>query len=230
MKDAARNLIGIGLYTPAEAGRLIGVQVPKLTRWLRGHEVEGRKYEPLWRPEVDLGDDKIYLSFRDLLEARVASALMARGVSPQKVQLAIDLARQVVGDRPLSTSWLKTDGRAVFLKIVRETGDEPALLNLLSRQYAFNAVVEQSLRDVEFQGPIPRVWWPLGKRAGVLVDPRRSFGQPIERETSIPVAALSNAAHAEGSEGAAAKAWGVPPLAVRRAVRFQGQIGMKRTA
>jgi uncharacterized protein (DUF433 family) len=230
MKASGHNLIGIGLYTPAEAGRLIGVRVPKLTRWLRGHAVKGQQYEPLWRPEVDLGDDKIYLSFRDMLEARVASAFIATGLSPQKVRLAIDLAKEVVGDRPLSTSWLKTDGRAVFLRVVRETGGEPDLMNLFNKQYTFNAVVERSIRDVEFEGPLPNIWWPLGKRSGVLVDPQRSFGQPIERETSIPVEALSNAAQAEGSEEAAAKAWSIPAFAVRRAVRFQKQMDLRKAA
>ena len=230
MRAAGQNLIGIGLYMPSEAGKLIGVRVPKLTRWLRGHEVKGQRYEPLWRPEVDLGDDKIYLSFRDMLEARVASAFITKGLSSQKVRLAIDLAKEVVGDRPLSTSWLKTDGRAVFLKVVRETGGEPDLMNLFNKQYAFNAVVEQSFRDVEFDGPLPNIWWPLGKRSGVLIDPRRSFGQPIERETSIPTQALSSAAQAEGSEEAAAKAWGVPALAVRRAVRFHRQLDLKKAA
>ncbi len=230
MDSVGDNLVGIGLYTPAEAGSLIGVRVPKLTRWLRGHTVRGQWYEPLWQPQVDLGDDKIYLSFRDLLEARVASRFIKEGLSPQKVRLAIELASTMVGDRPLSTSWLKTDGRAVFLKVVRETGGEPELMDLFSKQYAFNAVVDQSLRDVEFDGPLPNIWWPLGRRSGVLIDPLRSFGQPIERETSIPVVALSNAAAAEGSVDAAAKAWGVPVPAVKRAIRFQQQMDLKRAA
>ena len=95
MNVVGHDLVGIGLYTPPEAGRLIGVRVPKLTRWLRGHHVKAQWYEPLWKPEIDLGDDKIYLSFRDLLEARVASSFMAQGLSPQKVRRAIELAKEV---------------------------------------------------------------------------------------------------------------------------------------
>ena len=222
-----QSLVGIGLYTPSEAARLIDVPAPKLIRWLKGHDAGGQHYEALWDPEIDLGDDKIYLSFRDLLEARVASAFINKGLSPQKVRLAITIARDVVGERPLSTSWLKTDGRAVFLKVVRETGCEPDLMNLFSRQYAFDAVVDQSLRDVEFKGPVPNVWWPLGRRSGILLDPQRSFGQPIERETSIPAEALANAVRAEGSVKAAARAWDASIPAVRRAVRFQQTVFKK---
>jgi len=57
------SLIGIGLYTPAEAQRLIHVPAGKLIRWLRGHKTTTGEYEPLWSPQVDVGDGKIYLGF-----------------------------------------------------------------------------------------------------------------------------------------------------------------------
>lgn len=223
-------MVGIGLYTPPEAGRLIGVAPAKLTRWLRGHEANGQRYEPLWRSAINLGDEKTYLSFRDLLEARVAARFIEQGLSPQRVRLAIALAQEMVGERPLSTTWLKTDGRTVFLKVVREDGGEPELLDLFKGQFTFNAVVEQSLRDVDFDGPLPRVWWPLGRKLGVVIDPLRSFGQPIEAETSIPAVVLANAAIAEGSAERAARAWRVPAPAVRRAVRFQRELEHKKAA
>jgi uncharacterized protein (DUF433 family) len=230
MLETSKPLVGLGLYTPAEAGRLIHVAPGKLTRWLRGHERQGQRYAPLWHAEVDLDDGAVYLSFRDLLEARVAARFIALGLSPQRVRLAIDLARGIVGERPLSTLWLKTDGRTVFLQVVRETGDEPELLDLFSKQYAFNTVVEQSLRDLDFEGRIPTVWWPQGRRAGVLIDPKRAFGQPIEQETSVPAAVLARAAIAEGSVEAAARVWDVPASAIRRAVAFQNGLELRKAA
>jgi uncharacterized protein (DUF433 family) len=230
MKLGNRTLIGIGLYTPAEAGRLIEVSSARLVRWLRGHDVKGKRYDPLWEPEVNLDDEKTYLSFRDLLEARVAARFIDQGLSAQKVRRAIQLASEVVGERPLSTTWLKTDGRSVFLEVIREDGNEPGLLDLFKRQYAFNAIVERSLRDIDFDGPMPKIWWPRGRAMGVLIDPLRSFGQPIERDTSIPAETLANAAVAEGSAQAAARAWCVPVQAVRRAVIFQRQVEKKKAA
>jgi uncharacterized protein (DUF433 family) len=230
MQAMTKPLVGIGLYTPAEAGRLIHVAPGKLTRWLRGHEAKGKRYEPLWKPEVELDDEATFLSFRDLLEARVAARFMERGLSPQAVRSAILLASKVVGERPLSTSWLKTDGRTVFLQVAQDDGAEPKLLDLLAGQYAFNAIVEQSLRDIEFEGALPAIWWPQGKRAGVLIDPKRAFGQPIEQQTSIPAAILANAAAAEGSVEGAARAWRIPAAAVKRAVNFQSGLELKPAA
>lgn len=230
MADSVLNLVGMGLYTPAEAGRLIAINPLKLTRWLRGHESGGRYYEPLWTPEIDIGDKHVYLSFRDMMEARVAAALIERGVSAQKVRRAISLALEMVGERPLSTTWLRTDGRNVFLQIAHEEGDEPALIDLLKSQYAFKPIVEVSLRDVEFDGHVPSMWWPRGKKAGIVVDPSRSFGRPIEEETSVPTDALVSAVLAEGSVDAAARAWQVPPRAIRRAIAFQEDAALRRAA
>ena len=230
MIDVGPSLVGIGLYTPAEAGRLINVAPAKLSRWLCGHMAQGAWYDPLWKPQIDLGDAKTYLSFRDLLEARIASLFIKKGLSPQKVRSAIKLAGEVVGDRPLSTTWLRTDGRSVFLKVLQEDGGEPKIIDLFKKQYAFSAVVEPSLKDVEFEGVVPKVWWPRGRKLGVLVDPLRAFGQPIERETSIPAEVLANAAAGAGSPEGAARAWRVPVQAVRRAVRFQQELGHKQAA
>lgn len=117
------NLVGIGLYTPREAQRLIGVPTPKIVRWLKGHTAKGKRYDPLWRPQVDLGDGEFALGFRDLMEMRTAAAFMASGVSAQVIRRAIVEARKLVGaDHPLSTTRFRTDGRSVFLEIAQETG------------------------------------------------------------------------------------------------------------
>lgn len=227
----AQNLLGIGLYTPTEAGRLIDVSPLRLVRWLRGHDKDGEWYEPLWRSEVDIGDDRVYLSFRDLMEARIAALFIIKyRLSAQKVRRAIQLAREIVGDHPLSTTWLKTDGRTVFLRMATEGDGEPRVLDLFKSQHAFSAIIEQSLRDVEFDGAHPRLWWPRGRKQGIVVDPERAFGRPIEEETSVPAEILAKAAKSEGSLKAAAQTWQVPVRAIRRAVEFQQQMERKPAA
>ncbi|GHD57031.1 hypothetical protein GCM10017083_37920 [Thalassobaculum fulvum] len=228
MTDTA--LIGVGLYTLAEAERLVGVPAGKVGRWLRGHRAHGRQYEPLWKPEVDLGDERIYLGFRDLMEVRVAAAFIHAGLSPQKVRRAIDLAREMIGlDRPLSTVHFRTDGRTVFLRMAED--DRDRLIDLFRKQYAFREIVEPSLKHVDFgEDGVPRRWWPLGRRGHVVVDPERAFGQPIESTTSVPVASLVAAVSAEGSVEAAAAAWDVPSSAVRHALEFSSLGEMRKAA
>lgn len=215
------TLLGIGLYTPAEAERLIRVPAGKITRWLKGHSVKGKRYEPLWRPQIDLGDDHVYLGFRDLMEMRTAHAFMEKGVSAIAIRHAIVEASKLVDDeRPLSTKKFKTDGRDIFLEIVREDGGTQ-LVDVFRRQYAFQKVIEQSLTDVDFDGIAPGRWWPATRAKGIIVDPARSFGQPIDEESGVPTATLAAAVQAEGSIEAAARAWQVKPSAVRRAADFE---------
>jgi uncharacterized protein (DUF433 family) len=225
------DLTGIGLYTLAEAGRLVQVRPSRIGRWLRGHSVAGQHYEPLWQPQIDLGDDGIFLGFRDLQEVRVAAAFIAGGLSPQRVRRAIELARHLIDDeRPLSTKRFQTDGRSIFLQVIEEDG-ETQLIDVFKRQFAFREVIEQSLSHLEYEEDgTPSLWWPLGKAGSVVVDPARSFGQPVEAESSVPTATLAAAAKAEGSPENAARAWGVSPRSVRRAVEFEELMDLRKAA
>ena len=173
----------------------------------------------------------MFLGFRDLQEVRVAAAFMAKGLSPQRVRQAIGLARDLVSDeRPLSTSRFRTDGRSVFLQVVEQDG-QTRLIDLFAKQFAFRDIMEQSLTNLDYDdGGVPSMWWPLGRTSSVVIDPTRSFGQPIEAETSVPAALLASASKAEGSPEAAARAWDVPVRAIRRAIAFEHQMSLRKAA
>ncbi|WP_082143591.1 helix-turn-helix domain-containing protein [Nitratireductor soli] len=214
------SLVGIGVYTPTEASRLLHIPSRKITRWLKGHEIGGKRYERLWRPQIDLNDGRIYLGFRDLMEIRTAAAFMQAGVSAIMIRRAIDEAQKYVADeRPLSTTQFRTDGHSIFLEIADES-DDPKLLDLFKKQYAFKRIVDQSLKGVEFEGIAPSRWWPVSKQQKIVVDPERSFGQPIDTESGVPTSVLAAAARTEGVE-IASKNWLVSTAAVRRAVEFE---------
>jgi len=218
---ADTDLVGIGLYTAIEAQKLLGVPASKIRRWLTGHERKGVKYDALWTPQVNLNDDRVYLGFRDLMEVRAANQFILAGVTPHAVRRAIKLAQEYVeAERPLSTTRFKTDGRTIFLEIAEGEEDEK-LFDLFKRQYAFSKIMEASLKDVEFDGITPSRWWIRSQKAGIVVDPEHSFGQPIEYETGIPTTVLAKAVKAEGSVAKAARAWMVDQKHVQRAVKFE---------
>jgi uncharacterized protein (DUF433 family) len=155
------------------------------------------------------------------MEVRVASAFISRGLSPQKVRRAIEIARTIIGEeRPLSTAKFRTDGRTVFLDLIKEDGSDE-MVDLFRDQHVFREIVEPSLKNIDFVDGVPSRWWPNGKQARVVVDPERAFGQPIESESSVPTTLLAAAVKAEGSAEAAARVWDVSVASVRRAVAFQ---------
>ncbi|MEH3126557.1 hypothetical protein [Agrobacterium cavarae] len=219
------GLIGVGLYTPAEAGRLLHVAPAKISRWLNGHSIRGREYPALWEPAVQIDGASTTLAFRDLMEIRVADAFLRAGVSAIQVRAAIVYAREVLGaDYPLSTERFKTDGRNILLRVFEKDADgveRERLLNLFRRQYEFKEVIEPILRTVDFdEDGSPRLWYPAGRRANILVDPLRAFGQPIDGVTSVPTAILATSAGNFGIEETAI-AYDVPEGSVRRAVEFE---------
>jgi hypothetical protein len=229
------DLIGVGLYTPAEAGRLLRVPATRVSRWLRGHTIGDRFYPPLWEPEISLGDDRIFLGFRDLMEARVADAFIRAGVSSIRVRAAIFAAREAIGqDHPLSTNRFRTDGREIFLHIIQEdNGGEgrEQLLNLFRLQYEFQGVLDPILKTVDFaEDGNPMVWWPGGRRLNVIIDPSRSFGQPIDAASSVPTAVLASAAALEGGIKGAVKAYDVSETSVRHALEFENLMEQRLAA
>jgi hypothetical protein len=228
------ELIGIGLYTPAEAGKLLQIPSKKISRWLRGHSIGERFYAPLWQAQVNLDDGHLYLGFRDLMEVRIADRFIAAGLSPQRVRAAVTLAREVLGkEHPLSTDRFRTDGRDIFLKVVQEdeSGEEKGqLLNLFRRQFEFKQIIEPLLKTVDLDDKgHPVQWWPLGQKGKILVDPARAFGRPIDSETSVPTAILAAAGQLEGVERAAL-AYDVPVSAIRRAMVFESDLEQRVAA
>lgn len=217
---------GIGLYTPAEAGRLLNVAPGKISRWLRGHRANGRDYPALWTPAIEAPGSRItVLGFRDLMEIRVADAFIRAGVPSLQVRAAIDYAREVLGaEYPLSTERFRTDGRSILLRVFETDAhgvERERLLNLFRRQYEFKEVLEPLLKTVDFDdNGTPRLWYPAGRRINVIVDPHRSFGQPIDGATSVPTRVLAVSAAQHGVEDTAI-AYDVPETSVRRAVEFE---------
>jgi uncharacterized protein (DUF433 family) len=228
------GLIGVGVYTPSEAGRLLHTSPSKISRWLRGHEIGGKFYEPLWKPEVQLGDHRIFLGFRDLMEARVVKAFIDVGVSAVRIRSAIILAREVLDrEYPLATNKFRTDGREIFLEVIdkdEEGQEQERILNLFKNQYEFKGVIDPILKTVEFgEDGNPRLWWPGGRRLNVVVDPARSFGQPIDAASSVPTAVLAAAAKVEGITGTAA-AYDVSEASVRHAIEFESSLEQRLAA
>lgn len=223
------NLLGTGLYTVPEASRLINVPSARIRRWLGGYHHRNGGVPtwspPLWEPQIPRLGKEIELGFRDLLELRCVDALVETGISLHAIRLISARARELIRDgHPLSNSRFKTDGRTVFLQVGRETG-EPVLLDLLKGQYAFNRIIDPSLRDLQFGADGGAVrWWPLSREKGVMLDPQHSFGQPVVADGLVPTRTLADAVTAEGSAEKVASLYEVSVQAVRNALRFEQRL------
>ena len=190
---APRTLLGIGLYTAAEASGLTGIPSLRIRRWLTGYAhgpTNAQTWsDPLWTPQLPRIGTDVALGFRDLMELKFVARFIAAGISLHSIRRALVIGRQMVGDeRPFSTTRFRTDGRTIFFQVSREA-EEPTLIDLLNRQYAFNRVVEPSFRDIDFGEAAAECRWPMSRRSRVVIDPARNFGHPIVAEYGVPTQA-----------------------------------------
>jgi len=233
---------GTGIYTLAEAERLIHVPARKIHRWLYGYDYskksgEDRLHhfsEPLWKPQISKEEyEAEVIGFQDLLEVRFVSAFVQHGVPLIVVRRCLDTAREILGvDYPMSFGAFKTDGKTIFAEALQKSIKDGALLDLKTRQLAFKDIINPSLyAGIEYDGKRASKWYPQGRRQHVVLDPSRQFGSPILDETGTPTEVLYASYLAEGATPKAvtqtAKVYEVPVKLVDSAIRFEE--GLKRT-
>jgi uncharacterized protein (DUF433 family) len=222
--DEQASWLGIGLYTAAEASRLLDLPAARVRRWLGGYRSAGHAHEPLWTVQLPRLDDRLGLGFLDLMQLRVVARIIVETeISLQALRKALLLAQELIHHRhPFATARFRTDGRRLFLEIGRET-NEPELFDVLGKQYGFHRIIEPSFRDVDLGVEITR-WWPLGKQRSVVLDPQRSFGAPIVNRSGIPTATLARAAESEGSPREVSRWYPATEREVRDAIAFERRL------
>lgn len=176
---------------------------------------------PLWSLQLPRYDDHIELGFRDLIELKFVSEFLKFGLTIKIIRFCLEEARKVIDDdHPFSTRRFKTDGSTIFAEGIRESG-EVQLLDLKRRQYTFRDLILKSFKDLDIEDEIVIGWRPFKGKKSIIIDPNRSFGQPIASEFGVPTIALAQAVEVEGSPAAVARLFEVPVSVVRDAAAFE---------
>ncbi|WP_244639311.1 hypothetical protein [Aureimonas endophytica] len=183
---------------------------------------EARRFSPpLWRSQLSMIEDHLELGFRDLIELRFVAEFTKAGLGILAIRNCLEHARACVEDeRPFSTRRFRTDGKTIFLESIPEAG-EGELLDLRSRQFVFQRIVERSFKDLDIEDDAVTRWRPFKGKASIVIDPVRSFGQPIVAAHGVPTIVLADAARAEGSIDRVARLYEIEIDLVRDAVRFE---------
>lgn len=241
--------MGKGLYSFAEAKRFTGIPSQQISRILLGymkpvikktysgklaHSVqkpdkagysasvfrEKDKIQALWHSELELGETPV-ISFHDLIELRSLKKFQLLGISLQNLRKIRDaLADEFDVNYPFSSLKLKTDGKKIFFdKDVEKTS---RTFEAITKQENFPEVIEQTFKDIDYEETVPKRWWLNGKEEGIVLDPERSFGQPIDSETGIPTRAIFNAVTANNNNyKQAASDFCIPETTVKRAYDYE---------
>lgn len=217
--------VGVGSYTAPEAARLLRTSALNVNRWLRGYTFrragKERQMPPLWEPQHAEVQEHLEIGFRDLIELRFVKAFVDAGVGLLAIRNCLEYARECVQDeRPFSTRRFQTDGRTIFLESI-DRASTIELLDLKKRQYVFKQVIERTFKDLDIEDDAVARWRPFNGKRSIIIDPSRSFGQPIASDFGVPTVALAEAVEAEGSIEDVARLYEVPLAVVRDAVSFE---------
>ncbi len=226
MSTNGYRFIGLGLYTVPEASRLSRVSVGRLRRWLRGYTFTTRtgphKSPPVVTSQLPPLDGGLTLTFLDLQEIRLVDAFLEAGVQWKTLRLARVQAERAIGPYPFSRGKFVTDGRSIFYDMAPRAKSDGAFLNLVSHQTSFKRIVERFMVSLKFDADGQAIeWWPLGKSKLVVLNPKRSFGQPIVPREGVPTSILSRSYRVERSYPRVARWYAVSERAVRHAVEYE---------
>lgn len=186
----------VPLYTVTEAARFLGVQPRTFANWSRGYKTTfATRPAVIGKPIVTaVAADRHYPSipFVGLAEGMVIAAFRKAGVSMQHIRAAVAILEKEIGiAHALASRRLYTDGAKVLFDYAERQNDKElaGLTVVLSRQRVFAEVVKDYLTRIEYGTDdwAERLVSPATPGHTVVVDPTRSFGQPIFAHGAVRV-------------------------------------------
>lgn len=197
--------LSVPLFTVGEAARYLDIPASSLSRWSRTDLLVTR--------EVGRGR-QASIPFMGLAEGIVLKAFRATRIPMQRIIPALEKIKSEIGlEHALASRRLYSDGAEILFDYGESS--DPLLSGLTvvrSGQVVFTDVIRQYLkalsRDAEGWPKMVRV--PRFDTVDVVVDPRRSFGQPILADYGVRVEDLVDRARGREPHQRIARDFDVP--------------------
>jgi uncharacterized protein (DUF433 family) len=217
------TVLGHGVYTIAQAAKLVGLTTRRVREWFRGRPSLPQR-KPVFRGDYKPIGDFFAISFYDLVDVYVAGQLREFGVSLQTVRRVYDrLARDLRTPHPFCRQELLTDGEEVFIQGKDRAGEEE-IYEVITKQKVFPEIILPFLKQIDYDRvTILASRWRIAE--GVIIDPRICFGSPVVNEESIPTYLLNAEYHANNKDVEKVAAWyKIRSETVRAAVAFETKL------
>jgi uncharacterized protein (DUF433 family) len=215
----AQPQLGTGIYTIADAARLLCVSASTLRRWVEGYVYVRNGDLRQSGPVIDrTGAEPGLLTFFDLVEMFFVREFRKTDVDLPHIREVAEILR-----KDWKTPYPFAQKRVVELR--RQLLDREGMQTVLGQQQVFG-FAEEFFKDIDFdRSGLASAWHPLGKDKLIVLDPQRSFGAPIEVRSGIRTDTLYRQFKAEGTIDAVADWYEISPEAVEQAVEFEEKCG-----
>lgn len=175
------------LYSVTEAARFLGVPATTFTAWAKGYVRRSAERRPVTGAPVlstVSAPGGVSVPFIGLAEGMVLAAIRQTGVPMQRIRPALLALQEEIGlAHALASRRLFSDGAEVLYDLAGPTATDRGheLVVIRSGQRVFSDVVADYLQRIEYgpDGYARRLHLPGYAHRQVVVDPERSFGQPV---------------------------------------------------
>lgn len=225
----------VPLYTLSEASTYLRVPRATLTTWADGYERHSRdrvvprtvRGAPIITAIDASQRGHARLPFVGIAEAYVLNAFRRAGVPMQRIRPSLDWLLEHVGPHALASKDLYTDGAEVLWNFAQRSGEDSpdgefvkSLIVPRSGQYVFKEIVQHYLQQISFDDDkyASLIRLPQYQHANVVLDPRRSYGQPVFGNSGIRVSDAIGPLRAGESFEAVSEDYGVPESELRDAL------------
>lgn len=164
------------LYIVSDVARFTRVKPGQVRRWLEGYSVGEAEYAPFLDAPAERSRDTLALSFENLIEVALVSALRRRRLSLQTIRRAHRDAEAEFGPYPFARHDVFVSGKDIFMRAA-EWEEESEHLSALTRggQRAWERVLEDYLVRIRWEDEWPAEWLA---REHVTLNPEIAFGLP----------------------------------------------------
>lgn len=187
MKNSTSK-IGQGIYTAADASRILKVPYPKANYWFKYYAKQ--KFPSTTHHTYHFKiKDTIAVNFWTLIEMSVFYTLKEKGIRTSKIIKAHTIMSEFLATpHPFAKEEIYIDGKSLLF------GNNEQLLTADARlQSVLIQVLKPFIRKIQFDDErMAKKFYPLGKNKSIVVNPEHQFGQPVIEGTNILTQTIFN--------------------------------------
>jgi len=220
------DLLDRPVYGFGQVDYILSLTSGTARRWIDGYQRGGRAYDPVVRVASTGGES---VTWGEFVETRLLSGYRDAGVPLIRMRPAVERLRDELNTPyPLASArtWLAPDGRELVRRIQDEVGLEKRLSIVVRTgqgMFDWSREADDCLRSADWstQGADAevRTLRPVADISEVLIDPLRSFGEPVVRGVRTDI--IAELVRAGDTPDMIAELYELPRSTVDAAVRYE---------
>ena len=215
MNDLKTN-IGQGIYTAADASRILKVPYAKANYWFSYYAKQrfASTAHHIYHFKIK---DTVAVNFLTLIEMLVFYTLKEKGIRTSQIVKAHTVMSEFLNTpHPFAKEEIYIDGKSLLF------GSDEQLLTADTRlQSVIIQVLKPFISKIKFNDEkMARKFYPLGKNKTIVVNPENQFGQPVIEGTNILTQTIYNLVRAGETKKSIAKLYDLNINQVNDALEF----------